>query len=145
MQDSGVLCSQLISKPMHHIMYHCSRRSSKCYHSVKVSVSYPDWATRSSGQCVKHIPAWDTDSGLDICIFLNPRWKRIGAWNTEDWVGREHYFTVHFFVWFAFFRHMYTILFLSLLSLFLLYGPWCFWGAERGWEVFISIWSSIRL
>ena len=36
-------------------------------------------------------------------------------------------------------------LFLSLLSHFLLHGPWCFWGAEWGWEIFISIWSSVRL
>lgn len=125
-------------------MYHYSRRSSKCYHSVKVSVSYPDWAIRSSRQGIKHIPTYWFRTGY-LCIFLNPRWKRTGAWNTEDWVGGEHYFAVHFFARFAFFCHMCTILFLPLLSLFLLHGPWCFWGAEWGWEVFISIWSSIRL
>ena len=87
---------------MHHTMYHCSTRSSKCYHSVKVSVSYPDWAIRSSRQGIKHIPTYWFRTGY-LYIFLNPRLKRTGAWNTEDWVGGEHYFAVHFFARFAFF------------------------------------------
>ena len=95
-------CIQLISQPMHHTMYHCSTRSSKCYHSVKVSVSYPDWAIRSSRQGIKHIPTYWFRTGY-LYIFLNPRLKRTGAWNTEDWVGGEHYFAVHFFAQFAFF------------------------------------------
>ena len=64
-------------------MYRYSRRSWKYDHWQ--GQCFFDWATRSSGQCVKHIPAWDTDAGLGSYIFWIPdeRELELGALKTE--------------------------------------------------------------
>lgn len=94
MQDSDVPALNWFLSPCVISMYRYSRRSWSVI-TVKVSVSLTEQQDHLGSVLNIYLPG-DTDAGLGSYIFWNPRWKRIGAWSTEDWVGREHYFTVHF-------------------------------------------------